>query len=296
MVSLETVQVTSRSNDQLSSPRISFSAEFLDDKNFISISPNPQAEKDRETEREKARNAEFEFLSSKMSSQAMLTADELFFEGRLLPFWQTQHSEKLDKISLKTKEAEEEEEEEVSKEEPRVWFVDDDPSPRPPKCTVLWKELLRLKKQRASSLSPSSSSSSTSSSSSSLADVVTKEEGKKGFGNGEKHVKRIKKGLERTRSASIRIRPMINVPICTQVKSSALPPLFPLKKGRLESSFQISNCSPTFVFRKTIKYISIASGQELVRSRATCKDAEPENQQGPHGRIGQKESDQLSRN
>ncbi|KAL3578211.1 hypothetical protein D5086_019715 [Populus alba] len=234
MISLETVQATSRSIEP-SSPRSSFSADFLHDKNFIPISPNPQAEKDREAEREKARNAEFEFLSSKMSSQTMLTADELFFEGRLLPFWQMQHSEKLNKISLKTKEAEVGEGQEMSKEEPRVWFVDDDPSPRPPKCTVLWKELLRLKKQRASSLSPSSSSSSTSSTSSSaLADIVTKEEGKHGPGNGEKHVKRIRKGLERTRSASIRIRPMINVPICTPVKSSALPPLFPLKKGRLE--------------------------------------------------------------
>ena len=182
---------------------------------------------------EKARNGDFEFLSSNASSHPMLTADELFFEGKLLPFWQKQHSEKLNKISLKAKD---EEEEEVNKEEStRVnWFVDDDPSPRPPKCTVLWKELLRLKKQRASSLSPSSSSSSSSSSASSLTDVATKDEGKGGSGNREKHVKRIKKGLERTRSASIRIRPMINVPICTQMKNSALPPLFPLRKGRLE--------------------------------------------------------------
>lgn len=232
IMSLETVQTTSKSIEPPSSPRISFSAEFLDEKDFISISPNPKADKDQEVEREKARNAEFEFLSSNMSSQTMLTADELFFEGKLLPFWQTQHSEKLNKISLKTKENEEEEE---SKEEPRVnWFVDDDPSPRPPKCTVLWKELLRLKKQRASTLSPSSSSSSTSSSSSSLADIANAEEGKENAGNREKHVKRVKKGLERTRSASIRIRPMINVPICTQVKSSALPPLFPIRKGRLE--------------------------------------------------------------
>ncbi|KAK3017911.1 hypothetical protein RJ639_002787 [Escallonia herrerae] len=96
----------------------------------------------------------------------MLSADELFFEGKLLPFWQTHHSEKLNKISLKTEQTEERAKvEEVNKEETRMsWFVDDDPSPRPPKCTVLWKELLRLKKQRASSLSPSSSSSSSSSS------------------------------------------------------------------------------------------------------------------------------------
>ncbi|XP_022760873.1 histone-lysine N-methyltransferase SETD1A-like [Durio zibethinus] len=245
-MALEAVQSTSRKTiEPTSSPRISFSADFLDENTFISINPHSQneeeeAEKDQKEikEKDKARVAEFEFLSSNVSSHAMLTADELFFEGKLLPCWQMQHSEKLKKINLKTKDAEQEEEEEeeiANKEESRVsWFVDDDPSPRPPKCTVLWKELLRLKKQRASSLSPSSSSSSTSSSSSSLADIATADEGKEGSGDRDKHVKRIKKGLERTRSASIRIRPMINVPICTQVKSSALPPLFPLKKGRLE--------------------------------------------------------------
>lgn len=237
MVSLEPVQGTLKSIDAPSSPRISFSAEFLDESNFISISPNSEDERDQEKQRERARNAEFEFLSSNVSSNTMITADELFFEGKLLPFWQMQHLEKLSKISLKAKdgEEEEEEEEEVNKEESRVnWFVDDDPSPRPPKCTVLWKELLRLKKQRASTLSPSSSSSSSSSSSNSFADIARKEAAKEGSKNGEKHVKRAKKGLERTRSATVRIRPMINVPICTQVKSSALPPLFPLKKGRLE--------------------------------------------------------------
>ncbi|XP_027367648.1 mental retardation GTPase activating protein homolog 4 [Abrus precatorius] len=241
MVSLEPVQGNPRSSDAPSSPRISFSAEFLDENNFISISPNSEYEKDQEKERERARNADFEFLSSNVSNNnTVLTADELFFEGKLLPFWQMQHLEKLNKISLKAKDGEEEEEEEeeevVSNKEDnsRVnWFVDDDPSPRPPKCTVLWKELLRLKKQRASSLSPSSSSSSSSSCASSLGDVAAKE-GKEGSRNKEQQTKRVKKGLERTRSATIRIRPMINVPICTQVKSSALPPLFPLKKGKLE--------------------------------------------------------------
>ncbi|KAF3588910.1 hypothetical protein F2Q69_00032324 [Brassica cretica] len=112
------------------------------------------------------------------------------------------------------------------------WFIDEDPSPRPPKCTVLWKELLRLKKQRnsassssvrtVSSLSPSSSTSS----SSSLEREEREKEGKRG-----------KKGLERTRSSSMRIRPMIHVPVCTPSKSSVpLPPLFPLslKKNRAE--------------------------------------------------------------
>ncbi|KAL4298413.1 hypothetical protein GQ457_12G003230 [Hibiscus cannabinus] len=240
-MALEAVQASSRNivepnPNPNSSPRISFSSDFLDETNFISINPHSQNEEmEAEKEKDKARVAEFEFLSSKVSSHAMLTADELFFEGKLLPFWQMQQSEKLKQISIrKTKDDVGEVvvgvEEVINKDERSrmSWFVDDDPSPRPPKCTVLWKELLRLKKQRASSSSLSPSSSSSSSSSSSLADIAACEEGK------HKHVKRIKKGLERTRSASIRIRPMVNVPICTQVKSSALPPLFPLKKGRLE--------------------------------------------------------------
>lgn len=235
MVSLETLQATSRSIESSSSPRISFSVDFLDENDFITISPNEHQDQKMECD-QKARNADFEFLSNNVSSHTMLTADELFFEGKLLPFWQKQHAERLNKIRLKTKDDEigEEEGEVVNKEETRGnWFVDDDPSPRPPKCTVLWKELLRLKKQRASTLSPSSSSSS-SSSSNSFADVATADQEKEAMGNKEKYMKRIKKGLERTRSASIRIRPMINVPICTQMKNSALPPLFPLRKGRLD--------------------------------------------------------------
>ncbi len=263
MVAIETTQATPMSIDPPSSPRISFSAEFLDEKNFISINPKPHlVEKDREAQvdLERSRNAtDFEFLSN--NSHTMLTADELFFKGKMLPFWQVQHcDQKLNRINLKTKDSsspdvdhhddhqqqrqrQAQDQEMVSKmEEPRVtsWFVDDDPSPRPPKCTVLWKELLRLKKQRATSTlslsaSTSSSSSRSSSSSTSLSDGVAAEEGKKSSSDSkEKQVKRVKKGLERTRSSSIRIRPMINVPICTQVKSSSLPPLFPLKKGRVE--------------------------------------------------------------
>ncbi|KAM7280881.1 hypothetical protein ACFE04_008015 [Oxalis oulophora] len=270
MVSLEAAP-PSRSID--TSPRISFSAEFLDEDDFISINPHPHplvlqpppittaattttttretqesSSNSKQKEKEKHRNVDFEFLSN-VSSHSLLTADELFFEGKLLPFWQMQQSDKLQKISLNPKD-------EITqvnsintrnstisshKETPAMnWFIDDDPSPRPPKCTVLWKELLKLKKQRASSsLSPSSSSSSNSSSSSSLADAAANvEEGNK---NSNSHVKRIKKGLERTRSASIRIRPMINLPICSttqQVKSSttnSLPPLFPIKKqGRFK--------------------------------------------------------------
>ncbi|XP_009795081.1 uncharacterized protein [Nicotiana sylvestris] len=236
MVSLE---VASRSDEPTSSPRISFSSEFLDEKNFISITPNAQAEKERKDQQERARSAaDFEFLSSKLTSEKMITADELFFEGKLRPYWQMHYADKLNKISLKTEHAEEEtmkEAEVKSKEESRPinWFIDEDPSPRPPKCTVLWKELLRLKQKRASSLSPSSSTSSSSSSSSSIADIsVAEHEKSKGQGIKEKNVKRIKKGLERSRSATLRVRPVIHMPLCTQGKNTALPPLFSLKKGR----------------------------------------------------------------
>ncbi|KAJ8547382.1 hypothetical protein K7X08_010968 [Anisodus acutangulus] len=235
MVSLDGA---SRSDEPTSSPRISFSSEFLDEKNFISITPNAQAEKERKDQQDRARSAaEFEFLSNKLTSENMITADELFFEGKLRPYWQMHYAEKLTKISLKTEHAEEKilnKAEVKSKEETRPinWFIDEDPSPRPPKCTVLWKELLRLKQKRASSLSPCSSTSS-SSSSSSIADIsVADHEKSKIQGIKEKHVKRIKKGLERSRSATLRVTPVIHVPICSQGKSTALPPLFSLKKGR----------------------------------------------------------------
>ncbi|KAJ8563573.1 hypothetical protein K7X08_032025 [Anisodus acutangulus] len=220
MVSLET---PSRSVDPNSGPRISFSADFLDEKNFITISPNSQAEKKHEKD---INAAEFEFLSSNFTSGNMTTADDLIFEGKLLPYWQIHHAEKLNKINLKTENTEEQVNEKQGngnqESRPVNWFIDDDPSPRPPTCTVLWKELLRLKKQkqRPSSLSPCSSSSSCSNS-----EISPTDESK------EKNVNtKIKKRLERSRSATIRVRPLANVPICTQGKNTALPPIFPLKK------------------------------------------------------------------
>ncbi|XP_073309050.1 uncharacterized protein [Primulina huaijiensis] len=229
---MESLQSTSKcvepSFSPGSSPRISFSAEFLDENNFISICPNPRSEK--EMAERASRNVEFEFLSGKLTS--MITADELFSEGKLLPFWQMHHVEKLNKVSLKMINIEETpgESEKNNKGGSRInWFLDDDPSPRPPKCTVLWKELLRLKKQRASTLTPSSSSFTNSAAEIPSADHEKKE----GVWNKEKVVKRIKKGLERTRSANIRIRPVINVPICNQGKNTALPQLFSSRKGKL---------------------------------------------------------------
>ncbi|XP_076881132.1 uncharacterized protein LOC143529145 [Bidens hawaiensis] len=232
MVSPEPQSATTKSPEPASSPRISFSAEFLDDANFICINPHDkEKDKDKDKDKDRTKTSEFEFLSSKLTAPAtMLSADELFFEGKLLPFKPSQCTEMLAKISLKNDNVNEiTKGKDVTKTEEtnRIsWFIDEDPSPRPPKCTVLWKELLRLKKQRASSLSPSSSTSSSSSASSFEEDSTKK----------EKQVKRTKKVLERTRSAGIKIRPMVNVPVCTQnVRSNSLPPLFSIRKVKLDT-------------------------------------------------------------
>ncbi|XP_047983698.1 uncharacterized protein LOC125224355 [Salvia hispanica] len=207
----------SDSDETGSSSRISFSSEFLDESNFITICPSPRAERE-----ERWPGVDFEFLSGNLTS--MIAADELFSEGKLLPFRPIHHT--ANGIRLKPDEAlVRVEHGEKDREARMAWFLDEDPSPRPPKCTVLWKELLRLKKQRPSMLSPSNSSSSSSSSSSSRTSVA-KVRGE-AVGNNEKSSNKLKKG-----SFSIRIRPVLNVPICIQAKNAALPPLFSTRKGR----------------------------------------------------------------
>lgn len=236
MISLETVQPTSTYINPISSPRISFSTDSPNDDDLISINLNSVLVKEKEKQKEKTRNMEFEFLSS--DNQTMLSADELFFDGKLLPFWQTQQSEKLKKISPKAEEKSEEaaKAEDINQVESKIsWFLDDDPSPRPPKCNVLWKELLRLRKQRSSTLSPSSSSSSSSSTSSLKSlDLLPIGEGREGSGNKDKNAKRMKKRPESTRPASIRIRPVVNVPINTQRTRNVVSPLFYSRKGKFE--------------------------------------------------------------
>lgn len=232
MVSLYSLQSLS----EVEPGRISFSSEFLDESNFISICPNPQAEREAERARA-ARNADFEFLSGNVLTN-MMSADELFREGKLLPSWETHHADKVNRLSLKSEsnDTRPKKIEQIGKIEVS-WFIDDDPSPRPPKCTVLWKELLKLKKQRSPSTlsSPSiSSSSSSSSSRTSLTDVPFADERESARNKErEKSMKRMKKGQERTRS-TIKIRPVLNVPICTQAKNNVLTPLFSLRKGRVD--------------------------------------------------------------
>ncbi|XP_076956240.1 uncharacterized protein LOC143631330 [Bidens hawaiensis] len=240
----------------VSSPATATSADDIDDANFITINPHH-----KQKENEKTKTGEFEFLSTTLTSPTtMLSADELFFQGKLLPFGQKQCHEKLMKVNPKYEDLNVNVAKEVKLEDNNIninininnisissntgnrnssssnsnsnsisnnnrmgWFIDEDPSPRPPKCTVLWKELLRLKKHRGSSLSASASKSSSSSSSSSIDEESKKEK-----------VKRVKKGLERTRSAGIKIRPMVNVPVCSQARSNSMLPVYSGRKGMLD--------------------------------------------------------------
>ncbi|XP_042023534.1 uncharacterized protein LOC121770822 [Salvia splendens] len=220
MLPEEALRSLSDSDETGSSSRISFSSEFLDESNFITICPSPRAERE-----ERWPGVDFEFLSGNLTS--MIAADELFSDGKFLPFRPIHHAgngirlkpDCLDEALVRAEHGEKD------REARMAWLLDDDPSPRPPKCTVLWKELLRLKKQRPSTLSPSNSSSSSSSSSSSRTSVA-KVRGE-AVGNSEKSSNKLKKG-----SFSIRIRPVLNVPICIQAKNAALPPLFSSRKGR----------------------------------------------------------------
>ncbi|XP_031111922.1 uncharacterized protein LOC116015897 [Ipomoea triloba] len=180
----------------VSHPRISFSADFPDeDEGFISLIPNSGIELNHRPRC----TAEFEFRSSiKPSSEAMAAADELFSDGRMLPIWQIRNFKKLNEISrLRTGQEKKTEsgnnaaaEEIISSNAVSLRFVqEDDPSPRPPKCTtVLLREFLRFRKQR------DSSSTSTD----------TSESRKERKGSKEKEVKRmIRKGLERSTKARV---------------------------------------------------------------------------------------------
>ncbi|KZV27282.1 hypothetical protein F511_17678 [Dorcoceras hygrometricum] len=223
-------------------PRLSFSTELRI--NSTSLSPNPRDDDEKEyitqPDQRTLSTEEFEFLSGGLTN--MIAADELFSEGKLLPFWQMQrsdqykHSNRMN--SLKPEENLQkgfEKSKNVEKKAAASWFLDDDPSPRPPTCTVIWKELLRLRKQRASSLSPSSSSSS-SSSRSSKNETSSADHGAKELGENKERlvVKKIQKVVERTRSVRcIRIRPVVTVAVGSQRKNN-VSPLFYSRKGNLE--------------------------------------------------------------
>ncbi|KAK9004647.1 hypothetical protein V6N11_042109 [Hibiscus sabdariffa] len=139
--------------EPISTARTSFSSDFfLDESNFISINLHSRNEALM-----KGPGEEFKEKSGGSGGGGGGTADGLFFEGKLLPFWQVlQQSGREHNDRIGFGDGKKADEGRAAKREERKtsWFVvddDNDPSPRLPRCTVLWKELLRLKKQRASS-------------------------------------------------------------------------------------------------------------------------------------------------
>ncbi|KAA8547207.1 hypothetical protein F0562_003637 [Nyssa sinensis] len=104
------------------SPRISFSNDFVE-----SGHSHQQMIKHERTSRSEALvSSDFEFS---VTNYSMMTADELFFKGRLLPFKDSCTSQKT-----------------TLRDELLVDDDDDDVSMRPPKGSTRWKELLGLKK------------------------------------------------------------------------------------------------------------------------------------------------------
>lgn len=102
------------------SPRISFSSDFVD------VQQNTKQER---SSREAPVSSDFEFS---VTNYSMMSADELFFKGRFLPFKDNYNNQMQRTTTLR---------EEL--------LVDDDHehiSPRPPKGSTRWKGLLGLKR------------------------------------------------------------------------------------------------------------------------------------------------------
>lgn len=102
------------------SPRISFSNDFVDTQQMIKL---------ERSSREAPASSDFEFS---VTNNPMMTADELFSKGRLLPF-KDSCTNQLQKMTLRDE-----------------LLMDDDHGnvlpPKPPKGSIKWKELLGLKR------------------------------------------------------------------------------------------------------------------------------------------------------
>ncbi|XP_051126159.1 uncharacterized protein LOC127248054 [Andrographis paniculata] len=218
-----------------SSPRFSFSSNMLIPKNFRTSSLDSLLDEGiaAKITTKPNGNDEFEFHSGKFTDMA--TADKLFSKGKILPSYNLTHPvQKIENISIKP-------ERKLPPPPPFLqprridndnntrinWIVfEDDPSPRPPKCSILLKELFKLGKRpshlkqafSSSSSSSSSFSSSGGSSSSSFRGRSTAEISssrdcrERSMRYKEKNVRDSKKS-ERLNCSNIRIMPVGNVPI-----------------------------------------------------------------------------------
>ncbi|XP_031504556.1 uncharacterized protein LOC116267119 [Nymphaea colorata] len=126
------------------SPRISFSQDLVDGAELPSINVSRDRNADLNVDDDDGGDFEFIVLDTggTANKHKMLSADELFFQGRMLCLDQI-HKMSLDEERQKASQ----EIKQLGRIDPR--YVDDDPSPRPPKCIGgRWRELLRLKRQQ----------------------------------------------------------------------------------------------------------------------------------------------------
>ncbi|XP_009590152.1 uncharacterized protein [Nicotiana tomentosiformis] len=120
-------------NSSAMSPRISFSNDFVDSTTISHSSQLHQMMKKESSRsyRDAPVSSDFEF---NVSNYSMMSADELFFKGRLLPFKESVHSQKT-----------------TLRDELLNGDEDDAFSLRPPKSCTRWKGFLGLKKSHIAS-------------------------------------------------------------------------------------------------------------------------------------------------
>ncbi|KAL4205154.1 hypothetical protein AMTRI_Chr01g113170 [Amborella trichopoda] len=232
---------------------------------------------------------DFEFIV--FNSDTLVTADELFFQGKLLPLRRPSCSSQalMHRVSFNCEERETKAggpcgvEEEIEKKATVVICGEEDPSPRPPTCSGRWKELLKLRLWRAQA--PSSKSERKVSNE--RVDGVTRvEEEKESAVKAEEEresglrkvgeereilleedrecelrkveereigfrkvaevrecgVRKVKVRFDKEAAArkresvrictSVRVRPVLNVPVCSSVKNHGIPRLLPAPQRR----------------------------------------------------------------
>ncbi|OAY35455.1 uncharacterized protein LOC110628665 [Manihot esculenta] len=106
------------------SPRISFSNDFVDSQQII--------KQERGSRSETPVSTDFEFS---VSNYSMMSADELFFKGRLLPFKDNGNNNQMSRTIRDELLVDDDED-----------FEDHEVSLRPPKGSTRWKGLLGLKR------------------------------------------------------------------------------------------------------------------------------------------------------
>ncbi|KAL3525698.1 hypothetical protein ACH5RR_014070 [Cinchona calisaya] len=125
--------------DQFCSPRISFSSDFIETSTATTTHHSHHPQTVRSSYRDAPVSSDFEFS---VSNYSMMSADELFSQGRLLPLKENSPTNRFQKTTTTTLRDE-------------LLQVDEDDdnifSLRPPKSSTRWKGFLGLKKSHIGS-------------------------------------------------------------------------------------------------------------------------------------------------